>query len=111
MEDQICHLDEAFEAGVVLDVEAVELDAIGPWMGAGGLEKVLDLVVVDVDGQHGVRTLGHQLLAKVGANEASSTDHAYRHRLYRISVQIYPRRSHFQDQSQSLSEQQSGSGA
>lgn len=28
--DQIRHLDEALEAGVVLDVETVELDAGGP---------------------------------------------------------------------------------
>lgn len=63
--DQICHLDEAFKPGVVLDVESVELDAIRPGMRTRGLEEVLDLVVVDVEGQHLVRCLRHQLLAQV----------------------------------------------
>lgn len=45
---QICHLDEAFEARVLLDVESVELDSIGPWMRVFGLKKVLDLVIIDV---------------------------------------------------------------
>lgn len=85
---EIGHLDEAFEAGVVLDVEAGEGDAAVPWE-AGGLEQVLDLVAVDVDGDDLVRGLGQQLLAEVGADEAAGADHADRHRRYRVPVQIY----------------------
>ena len=92
--NQIWHLDEAFEARVVLDVQAVELDAIGPRVSARGLEKVLDLVAVDIETQHLVRRLRHELFAEVGANEATSSDHAYRQRLDWFPVQIYPRR-HF----------------
>lgn len=74
----------------MLDVEAVELDAVGPGEGAG-LEEVLDLVAVDVEGQHPVRRLRHELLAEVGADEAAGADHADRQRLDRPPVQIYPR--------------------
>lgn len=89
---QICHLDEAFEARVVLDVDAVELDAAGPGEGLG-LEEVPDLVVVDVEGEHLVRRLRHQLLAQMGADEAPRADHAYGHRRDRPPVQIYSRHS------------------
>lgn len=92
--NQIWHLDEAFEARVVLDVEAVELNAIGPRVSPRGLEKVLDLVAVDIETQHLVRRLRHELFAEVGANETTSSDHAYRQRLDWFPVQIYPRR-HF----------------
>ena len=76
----------------MLDVEAVELDAIGPRMTVGWLQKMLDLVIVHVKSQDLVRRLRHQLLAEVGPDEASGADHAYRHRLYRLAVQIYSRR-------------------
>ena len=56
---------------VILDVEAVELDAIKPRVSARGLEKVLDLVVVDIESQHLVRHLCHELFAEVGANETT----------------------------------------
>ena len=72
----------------------MELDAIGPRVSARGLEKVLDLVAVDIETQHLVRRLRHELFAEVGANEATSSDHAYRQRLDWFPVQIYPRR-HF----------------
>nr|GLL31155.1 hypothetical protein B296_00053470 [Ipomoea trifida] len=88
---QICHLDEAFKARVVLDVEAVKLDAIGPGMGGGGLEEVLDLVIVHVHRENRVLRLRHQLLAEVGPYEPSGANHTYLNRLYRIPVQIYSR--------------------
>ncbi|RRT44053.1 hypothetical protein B296_00053470 [Ensete ventricosum] len=95
--NQIGHLDEALEPGVVLDVEAVELDPAIP--GVAGLlslrsrrriEEVLDLVAVDVDGQNRVRRLRHQLLAEVGSNEPPGPDHADRHRPNRAPVKIQP---------------------
>lgn len=92
--DQIRHLDQSFESGIVLDVEAVELDAIGPGVRPRGLQEVFDLVVVDVQGQHLVRRLRYQLLAQVRPYEPPGTDHAYRHCLYRLPVQIYPRHRH-----------------
>ena len=75
----------------MLDVDAVELDAIGPGERVG-LEEVLDLVVVDVEGKHLVRRLRHDLLAEVGPDEPSRADHAYGQWLYRVPVQIYSRR-------------------
>ncbi|KAL4554944.1 hypothetical protein LXL04_037553 [Taraxacum kok-saghyz] len=42
-------LDETFKARIILNVEAVELDATGPRKGIR-LEKVFDLVIVHVDG-------------------------------------------------------------
>jgi hypothetical protein len=87
----------------VLDVEAVELDAIGPGVRPRGLQEVFDLVVVDVQGQHLVRRLRYQLFAQVRPYEPPGTDHAYRHRLYRLPVQIYPRRRHSYSLSLSLS--------
>lgn len=91
MADQICNLDEAFEARVVLDVESVELDSIGPLVRVR-LKEMLDLVVVDVESQNLVRGFGHELLAEVRPNETSGSDHAYRQCLYRLPVQIYSRR-------------------
>lgn len=78
----------------MLDVEAVELDAASPGVAAVGvgLEEVADLVVVDVEGEDGVRGLGHDLLAEVRSNEASSSDHADRHRFDRSSIEVHSRR-------------------
>ncbi|KAI8550313.1 hypothetical protein RHMOL_Rhmol06G0095500 [Rhododendron molle] len=46
----------AFEFGIVHDVDAVELDAVGPQDGRlGRFEEVLDLVAADVHRQHLVR--------------------------------------------------------
>jgi len=87
---EICHLDEAFEARVVFDVEAVEGDAAGPG-GIGGFEEVFDLVVVDVEGEDGVRGFGHELLAEMRAYEAASADHADRKCLHGVPVQIHSR--------------------
>ena len=85
--NQICHLDESFEPRIVLDVDAVKLNAIGPRM-RSRLEKVPDLVIVDINGQDLVHRLSHELLTEVRSDESSSADHANRHRLDGVSVQI-----------------------
>jgi len=87
---EICHLDETFEARIVLDVEAVEGDATGPRESLG-FEKVLNLVIVDVQGENRVRGFGHEFLAEVRAYEPTGTDHADRERLDGFSVQIHSR--------------------
>lgn len=61
---EICHLDETFEARIVFDVEAVEGDATGPRQRIG-FEKVLDLVIVNVQGENRVRGFVHEFLAEV----------------------------------------------
>ena len=71
----------------MLDVDAMELDPLGP-LGGIRLEQVLDLVVVDVEGQHLVRSLVQELLAEVRADETAGADHADRKRLDRLPVQI-----------------------
>ena len=87
---EICHLDEAFEPRIVLDVKSVELDTVSPRERVR-LEEVLDLVIVNVQGEYLVWRLRHQFLAKVRANEASGSNHAYRYRLYWPPVQIHSR--------------------
>lgn len=84
---QICHLDKAFEARIVLNVESVELDPVGP-SSRLRLKQVLDLVIINIERQNLVRCLEENLLAEVRADETSGTDHAYCHRLYRPPVQI-----------------------
>ena len=69
----------------MLDVEAVELDSARPWLGFG-LQEVLDLVTVNVQGEDLVGRLRHELLAEVGANEATGADHADSHWLYGITI-------------------------
>ena len=92
---QIRHLDEALEPGILLDVESVEGDSTSPWK-VVGLQEVLDLVVVNIQSQHLVRRLRHQLLAQVRPYEPSRTDHADRQWPYRVPIQIHThsRRSH-----------------
>ena len=87
--DQIGHLDEALEAGVVLDVEAVEGDAPRE-VGWRQVDEVADLVAVDVNGEHRVGRLGHEILAEVGADEAACPDHADGQRRHGRAVQIHP---------------------
>ena len=84
---QIRHLDEPLEPRVMLDVDAMELDPLGPLRGIR-LEQVLDLVVVDVEREDLVRSLVQELLAEVRADETAGADHADRDRLDRLPVQI-----------------------
>uniref|UniRef100_A0A7C8YV23 Uncharacterized protein n=1 Tax=Opuntia streptacantha TaxID=393608 RepID=A0A7C8YV23_OPUST len=85
---QIRHLDEAFKARIMLDIDTVELNTLSPRK-IGRFKKVLDLVIVNVDSEDLVRSFGHELLAKVRADESAGADHADSYRLYRISVEIY----------------------
>jgi hypothetical protein len=85
--NQIGHLDEALEPGVVFDVEAVEGDAARE-VRRRGVDEVADLVAVDVDGQDDVAGLGHELLAEVGADEAAGADHADGEGRDGVAVQI-----------------------
>ena len=71
----------------MLDVDAMKLDPLGP-LGSIRVEQVLDLVVVDVEREDLVRSLVHELLAEVRADESAGADHAYRQRLDRPAVQI-----------------------
>ena len=71
----------------MLDVDAMKLDPLGP-LGSIRVEQVLDLVVVDVEREDLVRSLGQELLAEVRADETSGADHADREGLDRLSVQI-----------------------
>lgn len=87
---EICHLDETFEARIVFDVEAVEGDATGPRQRIG-FQKVLDLVIVNVQGENRVRGFVHEFLAEVRADEPTGTDHADRDRLDGVTVQIHSR--------------------
>lgn len=89
---QIRHLNQAFEPRVILYVQAVELDSIGPRVAVRWLQQMPDLVVVDIERQNLVRRLRHNLLTEMGANETAGTDHANRHGLDRLPVQIHPRR-------------------
>ena len=84
---EIRSFDEGFEAGIVLDVHVVELDAVGPRVGLA--EEVADLVGGDVHHDGLVRRLRHQLLAQVRSDEPSPADHAYRHCRYRLSLQVH----------------------
>jgi len=72
----------------MLDIDTVELNTISPRK-IGRFKKVLDLVIVNVDSEDLVRSFGHELLAKVRADESAGADHADSYRLYRISVEIY----------------------
>lgn len=72
----------------MLDVDTVELNTISPRK-IGRFEKVLDLVIVDVDSKDLVRSFRHELLAKVRTDESARADHANSNRLYRLSVEIY----------------------
>ena len=85
--------NEAFEARIVLNVEAVEVNAIRPGQ-RRRLEEVLDLVAIDIERQNLVLRLGHELLAEVRADEAAGADHAYGERLDRIPVEIYASARH-----------------
>ena len=89
---QVGDFDEAFEAGVALDVELVELNAVAP--GLSWLQQVLDLVAIHVDGEHAVIRLPHQLVAQVRADEPPGSDHADLERLDGLPVQVQPRRRH-----------------
>jgi len=85
---QIGHLDEPLEPGVVLDVEAVEGDSSSE-VRRRGVDEVADLVAVDVDGEDDVCGLGHELLAEVGADEATRADHADGEGRDGVAVQIH----------------------
>jgi hypothetical protein len=85
--NQIGHLDEPLEPGVVFDVEAVEGDAVRE-VRRRWVDEVADLVAVDVDGQDDVAGLGHELLAEVGADEAAGADHADGEGRDGVAVQI-----------------------
>lgn len=71
----------------MLDVDTMKLDPTGPFNRIR-LEQVLNLIVVDVESEHVMRSLVHQLLAEVRADEASGANHAYRERLNRPAIQI-----------------------
>ena len=49
---QIRHLDESLTPGVMLDIYPITLDAAG--VGVARLQEVLDLVTVNVNGEHRV---------------------------------------------------------
>lgn len=89
---QIRHLDQAFEPRVILYVQAVELDSIGPRVTVRWLQQMPDLVVVDIERQNLVRCLRQKLLTEMRPNETAGTDHANRHGLDRLPVQIHLRR-------------------
>jgi len=86
--NQIGHLDESLEPGVVLNVEAVEGDSSSE-VRRRGVDEVADLVAVDVDGEDDVCGLGHELLAEVGADEATRADHADGEGRDGVAVQIH----------------------
>ena len=89
---QVGNFDETFEAGVALDVELVELNAVAP--GLAWFQQVLDLVTIHIDGKHAVIRLPHQLVAQVRPNEPSGSDHADLERLDWLPIQVQPRRRH-----------------
>jgi len=65
--NQVTFLDQDFQAGVVGDVESVELDAAAP--GLVRRKQVLDLVAPEINGHDRVLSVPHQSLAEVGADE------------------------------------------
>lgn len=62
---------------------------MGP--GEGLVEEVVDFVGGDIDDDGLVGGISHQLLAEVGPDEPAASDHAYRYRRYRVSVQVHSR--------------------
>ena len=85
--NQICHLNESFKPGIVLDVNSVKVNAMGPRM-RNRLEKVLDLVIVDINSQDLVGRMGHKLLVEMRTDEYTGADHVNSDGLDGVSVQI-----------------------
>lgn len=73
--NQICHANEALKPGIILDIETVELNTIGPGKRIG-LKKVLNLVIINIKSKHLVRCFSHKLLTEVRTNEPTSANHA-----------------------------------
>ena len=71
----------------MLNVDTMKLDPTSPLNGIR-LKQVLDLIIVNIKRKNLVRSLRHKLLTEMRATETSGTDHAYRHRLNRFTVQI-----------------------
>lgn len=101
---QVGDFDETLETRVALDVEPVELNAVAP--GLPWLQQVLDLVTVHIDGEHGMLRLPHQLVAQVGPDESSGSDHTDLERLNRLPIQVQPRGRHRNRTKQTSQQQQ-----
>ena len=82
-------LDEALKARVMLDVDSMELNAFAPWL--RGFKQVLDLVAVDINGEHCMLSFPHQFLAEVRSDESTSSDHTDGERRNGVPVKVETR--------------------